>query len=117
MEKMIGIIPWKQPPDEVLMKIDGRTISDDGQIELRGHELIQHRPWGSELLLLSLKILPLTTPLSLLLVFLEPAKCWEDQQEISVMIPKIGRKQTSMFEVNQPLKIWGFWHSFVESSN
>lgn len=25
------------------MKIDGRTISDDGQIELRGHELIQHR--------------------------------------------------------------------------
>ena len=26
------------------MKIDGRTISDDGQIELRGHELIQHRP-------------------------------------------------------------------------
>ncbi|CAE7695093.1 DEGP2, partial [Symbiodinium sp. KB8] len=28
---------------DVLMKIDGRTISDDGQIELRGHELIQHR--------------------------------------------------------------------------
>ena len=28
------------------MKIDGRTISDDGQIELRGHELIQHRPGG-----------------------------------------------------------------------
>lgn len=28
---------------DVLMKIDGRRISDDGQIELRGHELIQHR--------------------------------------------------------------------------
>lgn len=28
---------------DVLLKIDGRKISDDGQIELRGHELIQHR--------------------------------------------------------------------------
>ena len=28
---------------KVLLKIDGRKISDDGQIELRGHELIQHR--------------------------------------------------------------------------